>query len=96
MVNKQEPPKVRPVTVKVKQGKFRLDLSASNPKPSGKVKKKTSDMKDVKAAVDAKKMPLNKTTSGNGALKLPLAAKSSAPVTTPSVTSPSAHVLKVR
>lgn len=72
---KEQPKAARPVTVKVKPGKFRLDLSAtSSPQPGVKIKKKT-DLKDSKATLDAKnlKLPLKKLPplSGNGTIKIP-------------------------
>ena len=60
----------RPVTVKVKQGKFRLDLSTSS-QPSGKIKKKSEPIKDAKVT-EAKKLSTNKPTSGNGTIKIPV------------------------
>lgn len=54
MVKDTKDNKPRPLTAKVKQGKFRLDLSSSTIKPSNKVKKKT-ELKDSKVE-EAKKV----------------------------------------
>lgn len=70
IVNKKEETKPRPSTAKVKQGKFRLDLSAPST-TALKTKKKPTDAKDaVKTAADLKKLPLN-NISANGTVKVP-------------------------
>ena len=67
---KKDEPKHRPTTAKVKQGKFRLDLSApSSTAPAVKTKKKVGDAKDPKEV--KKPLPLSKATTGNGTLKAP-------------------------
>lgn len=94
--NNSKETKARPVTVKVKQGKFRLDLSASSQKTSEKVKKKTFDVVKTDGVkpvgTEMKKLPILSRSSltTNGTIK------SLSPLSNNNSNNKNSHVLKVR
>lgn len=92
--NNSKETKARPVTVKVKQGKFRLDLSASSQKTSEKVKKKTFDVVKTDGVkpvgTEMKKLPILSRSSltTNGTIK------SLSPLSNNNSNNKNSHVLK--